>query len=138
MSLFHSPFLTRPHFLYWLIQSQLKALSYLIAERDIQMSFDLSRYQVWLPSATAKIVIGNLIRNAMQHTFCGTIEIHQHQDLITIKKTESIDNLAPQIDTLGYGLGLKLVEQLCQQLNWQCHIEFVKGGCCASVYLCKH
>ncbi|MEJ6474637.1 HAMP domain-containing sensor histidine kinase [Pseudoalteromonas piscicida] len=128
----------QPIYLDQLIQSQVKALSYLIAERDIQISFNLSRYQVWLPSAAAKIVIGNLIRNAMQHTFCGTIEIHQHQNLITIKNIESIDNLEPQIDTLGYGLGLKLVEQLCQQLNWQCHIEFVKGGCYASVYFCKH
>jgi signal transduction histidine kinase len=82
------------------------------------------------PSLT-KIVISNLLRNAIEHTQEGAIEIAYANDLLTIAdQGEGIaaENLEKLFDRSfstkadGTGMGLNLVKRICDRLGWA--IEF--------------
>jgi len=83
------------------------------------------------PSLT-KIVISNLLRNAIEHTQEGAIEIAYANDLLTIAdQGEGIaaENLEKLFDRSfstkadGTGMGLNLVKRICDRLGWA--IEFI-------------
>jgi signal transduction histidine kinase len=82
------------------------------------------------PSLT-KIVVSNLLRNAIEHTQEGNIEISYENSVLTIAdQGEGItaENLEKLFDrsfstkTDGTGMGLNLVKRICDRLGWV--IEF--------------
>ncbi|MGD9217002.1 MAG: hypothetical protein PVJ84_19485, partial [Desulfobacteraceae bacterium] len=64
----------------------------------------------------ARIVIHNLIRNAFQHTWRGTIRITQQNGTVDIVNDTAKEN--GNSEDMGFGLGLQLIEQLTARLNW--------------------
>ncbi|MDO9316574.1 MAG: HAMP domain-containing sensor histidine kinase [Gammaproteobacteria bacterium] len=84
------------------------------------------------PQSLVQIAVGNLLRNAIEHTSVGRIAIHIDDRHITITDTgEGIG--AEQLATIfertfssksgGTGLGLNLVKRICDRLGWRISIE---------------
>lgn len=101
--------------------------AYLIRDKSLKLSIDTEAYQVTVEEQPTRIVIGNLIRNAFQHSWSGDIVIEQKGAQILIqnpiaKEEETRDK---KID-LGFGLGLKLIEQLSEKLGWHYEKEKTK------------
>lgn len=101
-------------------------LQYLLKEKQVNVytRFDAGEYE--MPITLARIVLGNLIRNAFQHTQCGTVEIVQKGQRVTISNREKC---AEQIDNdLGFGLGLELTERIIRQYKWCYQVKELPNG----------
>lgn len=70
------------------------------------------------------IVVNNLVRNAFEHTLDGggpiTIRVKEHELFITNHVSNGVDeNHTPnEVSTHGYGLGLGIVQRLCERNGW--------------------
>ncbi|TPH12120.1 sensor histidine kinase [Litorilituus lipolyticus] len=75
------------------------------------------------------IVLDNLIRNAYQHTYQGTIEVCVQNNIIIVEDTgEGMVNSKLVNDSdcnvlEKSGVGLSIVRRLCEKLNWKITIE---------------
>jgi signal transduction histidine kinase len=103
------------------VKDVVEQLAYLLQGKKVTLKVSLEPVTLALPQAATCIVIGNLIRNAFQHTQEGDVEILLTGSTLTIMNREATSR---KIQTdLGFGLGLKLTEQLTQKLNWPCVSE---------------
>jgi signal transduction histidine kinase len=80
--------------------------------------------------AVAAMIFGNLFRNAIEHTPAGRLEISLRKGVFSIdSRGDALDAaavarlyrslaLADAGRTLGAGIGLYLVRQLCERLGW--------------------
>lgn len=78
----------------------------------------------------ADILISNLLRNACQYSVLGkvNVEISDHtllieNDILAVSTAENTLELEEAGVTYGYGVGLFLVETICQQQQWQLNIR---------------
>lgn len=87
------------------------------------------------------IVIDNLIRNALQHTYQGSITVYNEGTKILIKDSgEGMDDESGSRDSTSVleksGVGLSLVRRLSEKQGWHVEITSLKGeGTCVSVTL---
>lgn len=86
-------------------------------EVSITIQIESSLQSPTLPGVLVEIVITNLIRNALQHTAKGNIEI-------TISSTEvqvvnSLNESERSSPETSFGIGLILISRLCQNQGWQ-------------------
>ena len=88
------------------------------------------------PSSLLQISVGNLLRNAIEHTHEGKISIAVNSDSLTISDTgEGIpaDKLQEVFERSyttkpgGTGLGLNLVRRICDRFHWQIDIVSDSG-----------
>lgn len=96
---------------------------YLLVGRDVRFESELSPCTLALPAVPCRIVLGNLIRNACQHTHggvirlqlsgCGEVEIRNDR--------QDEHGLIRRPD--GFGLGLKLIGKLCDRFAWSFALE---------------
>lgn len=108
-----------------LTKQLLEELTYLLNGKSVEINIKTDETTQLLPEALCRIVINNLIRNALQHSTEGSIEITQSGHYLSIKNEEHSD-LNKQSSSggnirneLGFGLGLELTERLVKQYNWQ-------------------
>jgi signal transduction histidine kinase len=84
------------------------------------------------------MTIGNLLRNALTFTDSGEVRITLESDAIQVEDTGQ-GLQAPDIqqlfrpyvrggDSRGAGLGLSLVQRLCQRQGWQITLANREGG----------
>ena len=95
----------------------LEELTYLLNGKNVQVSIEVDETTHLLPESLCKIVITNLIRNALQHTNEGTITIKQSEGSLVISNHNLSDDKTKE--ELGFGLGLELTERLVQHYGWQ-------------------
>lgn len=93
-------------------------LHYLLDAKSVSVLLETDETRLSLPLTATKIVLGNLIRNAFQHTQEGEVIIKQQGDdiLITNIDTQSSEDSLPS--ATGYGLGIELVKRITAQLGW--------------------
>ncbi|MDP5053920.1 MAG: HAMP domain-containing histidine kinase [Congregibacter sp.] len=106
--------------------------------RDIQVETKVhASPTLSTPSSLVQISIGNLLRNAIEHTYAGTISIDVNRDRFSISDTgEGIpaDKLNEVFDRSyttkpgGTGLGLNLVRRICDRFHWQITIDSAVGA----------
>ncbi len=100
-----------------LLEELVDEMKYLLDRKDVQLKVETNPCTVFLPEFPVRIVLGNLIRNAFQHTWEGCITIHQQDNRVVV--------FNPQLpagsdqNELGFGLGLQLTRQLIRKLNWK-------------------
>ncbi|MEF1227692.1 HAMP domain-containing sensor histidine kinase [Vibrio fortis] len=83
-------------------------------------------------SAILNMLIGNLLRNAIAATNRGKVEITLTQHLISIH--DQGEGLTEQYNPSGHGLGLLIVEDLCNRYHWDFElVNHQDGGCVALV-----
>ena len=108
-----------------LIRTLVEEHQYLLQDKNISIRLQLNKVDAETLKTPCRIVLANLIRNAMQHTSEGVIQIAlNHQGVEIFNQCERIDQQAPE----SYGLGLQLVEQICEHLGWIYRYEEVSGG----------
>ena len=90
-----------------------------------------------IPESIFQIMVTNLIRNAIQHTASGQINVIIKTDRIVVSDPGS--GIEPNDLKLimqfhffgdrekGFGLGLSIVNRLCIRLGWELKIESEKG-----------
>lgn len=100
-----------------LIAELVEGLRYLLQGKQVELSVQVEPAELYLPDTPTRIVLGNLIRNAFQHTHSGAVAIRQQGDCVRIVNTQRDQDDGPS-DT-GFGLGLKLTERFTERLGWQ-------------------
>ncbi|WP_029911756.1 sensor histidine kinase [Pelobacter seleniigenes] len=107
---------------------------YLLKNKKVALRIQTAAYQLNAPLTPARIVLGNLIRNAFQHSWQGEISISQQHNRIEISNSLAAD--AENSHDLGFGLGLELTEQLTARMGWTCQKRTTANQHVVVVELC--
>jgi signal transduction histidine kinase len=99
-----------------LVAELVEEARYLLNDKNVQIELDTQDFTIKLPDIAAKIVLGNLIRNAFQHTWEGEVVIRQRNNQVEIINKEHGETIKE--NNLGFGLGLQLTQQLANRLGW--------------------
>lgn len=99
---------------------------YLLSGKCIDVDIDdLAKSRVCGHPQAFSIAVTNLVRNAFEHTLAGqgpiTILIKEHELVVTNKvSSEAVTRHAPTeaLSAHGYGLGLGIVQRLCERNGW--------------------
>jgi two-component sensor histidine kinase len=88
----------------------------LIIDRDVEVRFIIHIDTIEVEKELFTIVTSNLIKNALQHSANGMIKINiTKKDLRVVNPT---DDQACLDSEPGFGLGLQLVQRICDKLDW--------------------
>lgn len=98
---------------------------YLLTDKEVDVVTDTAPCTLTLPGAAARIALGNLIRNAFQHTQRGIIHILQRDGCVEVVNYMARENDSPR--DVGFGLGLQLIEKLAAQFGWDYANERAAG-----------
>lgn len=100
-----------------LLEEMVDEMKYLLDRKDVELKVKTRPCIVFLPEIPVRIVLGNLIRNAFQHTWEGCITIRQQGNSLVVCNPQS--PAGTDQNELGFGLGLQLTTQLIQKLAWK-------------------
>lgn len=110
-----------------MVEALSQDLMYLLSGKEVNVQLHLSECVLLLPKTASEIVIGNVIRNAYQHTQQGNVTITLSGATLTVLNEEEgleLDENASlsitpnsELDG-GFGIGLKLIDKLCAKLEW--------------------
>jgi len=98
-----------------MIRQLVEEMQYLL-NKGVKVEVVTRPFAIRLPEVPARIVLGNLIRNAFQHTWEGRVMIFQEENRVEIDNEQYRDDSSPD---LGFGLGLQLTSQLTAKLGWK-------------------
>lgn len=108
---------------------------YLLADKPVRLrAIDLEPTVIDAPEAMVRIAVGNLIRNAVENTSEGCIEVSIQHGVICISDSGSgfdpveaarryRDSLRAAMPIRGQGLGLFLISRICDRFGWHFSIE---------------
>lgn len=103
-----------------LLKDATQELNYLLSGKNIEVSLETDGSLVSAAKIPCQILLNNLIRNAFQHTQQGQVLIVHMSDRVVIHNIEDLQETRAQVETesLGFGLGMQLVEKLTEQFGW--------------------
>lgn len=93
-------------------------MRYLLRDKTVELIVETHPYQCSISAVAARIILGNLIRNAFQHTWEGQVIISQQGSQISIVNRQFNADIDVAPTELGFGLGLQLTAQLTEKLGW--------------------
>jgi len=109
----------------------------LLQERNIRITTDIPPgFTLPQPRSLVQITLGNILRNAIEHTRDGSIELRVHDGVLTIRDTGCGIAAAdlPRIFERSYttkkegvGLGLNLVKRICDRFGWRITVASEEG-----------
>tara|TARA_R110001583_G_scaffold36262_1_gene119549 strand:+ start:7879 stop:9237 length:1359 start_codon:yes stop_codon:yes gene_type:complete len=114
-----------------LLRQLVDELTFLLNNKAIELVVTTDNdWQACLPETPLRIVLGNILRNAFQHTWEGRVEINQQGSRIVVNNydKQAADDFCQaggdnhpddgRYQDQGFGLGLQLTRQLTARLNW--------------------
>jgi signal transduction histidine kinase len=104
-----------------LIEDLIAENHYLLRDKPVAVSKLLSNQTIIASKHVLRIILGNIIRNAFQHTFEGEISIHNTADTFAVFNSKSPEG--DVTDAESYGLGIMLIEQLVEKMGWNITFE---------------
>lgn len=123
-----------------LVQASANDHLYLCADRALVIEFKDTAHPVILaPATVVHVVVGNLIRNAIENSDKGTIRIEVEQDGRVVIDDPGHGMTPEEISALyarmikgeareGQGIGLELIARLCGHLNWTLSFQAKPDG----------
>ncbi|HCL3681236.1 TPA: cationic peptide sensor histidine kinase CprS [Pseudomonas aeruginosa] len=102
-----------------LLEELLEEQQALSQRRGLSFHLDVEPHS--LPQTRARIIIGNLLRNALQYSDEGVVEIVVRDRSLLISNPIGAAQGTDESMAFGYGLGLDLVQRLCQKSGWRMH-----------------
>ena len=90
--------------------------------RDLGLAFEVTRKaepEVDAPPEVLRIVLGNLLGNALAHADQGPVRVVVEEDSVAFSNPESA---LPKVRNDGeesFGFGLELVHDLCERFAWE-------------------
>jgi signal transduction histidine kinase len=131
------------------IQEEIDQANILKQNKQVEIQYNpQNAIRLWASDKVVSVVIGNLIRNAINYTEHGLIHIEiSDRNVIS---DDSGQGMTPQqvngmfkpfqrgenINASGYGIGLTIVKRLCDRFNWQVEVssEPGKGTQCRVIF----
>ena len=117
------------------LQEMIDDLSYLLNDKPVELQLDFTPEQkpIELPITPLRIVLTNLIRNAFQHTQEGSVRFTLTHDSLEIENQDN--GMAHGDSEDSFGLGLMLVEQICERMDWVLEVERRDNGVTARLVI---
>ncbi|MGV3591261.1 MAG: sensor histidine kinase [Gammaproteobacteria bacterium] len=120
-----------------LVAALIEDIQPLLQERKVSISTDIPpHFTLPHPPSLVQIMLGNILRNAIEHTRAGSIELRVRDGALTIRDTGCGIAAAdlPRIFERSYttkkdgvGLGLNLVKRICDRFGWQIDVTSAIG-----------
>lgn len=116
------------------VTEQAEDLSYLLEGKQIELTIhpDEQSTEQEVALTPLNIVLANLIRNAFQHTYEGTVTITVKSNSIHIENCDDQAEPALQNEE-SFGLGLLLVQELCERLDWTFTLRTQNTNCVLAI-----
>ena len=108
---------------------------YLLIDRNVTIKVKADNSNIQAPEALCRITLLNLIRNAFQYTIDGTVTITIENNVVSVENNcayQQEDNC--ESNDYGFGVGLKLVEQITNKMSWDYNCYQSKQGHFASIH----
>lgn len=93
-------------------------MRYLLKDKQVSIAIETEAFHCTASEIAARIVLGNLIRNAFQHTWEGKVLISQQAARVSIRNQQIDPPDTNTAEASGFGLGLQLTAQLTVKLGW--------------------
>jgi len=110
--------------------------------KNLQLDLDAATpLRVAAPDAMTVMVIGNVVRNALQHGGQSRINVALHERTLRVTNAGSIANtdlphvFEPRFTTRagGHGMGLYIAQRICERYGWRLTIDSEGGATTATV-----
>lgn len=106
------------------VEEALEQHRYLSDEKDLKVNLiaDDSSLSHPMPAVLVEIIITNLVRNTFQHASKGDVEIRVSPSGISISNAlgeSGQDAIEQGASEVSFGIGVILIERLCQHQNWK-------------------
>jgi signal transduction histidine kinase len=100
---------------------------------------DLEPTIIEAPEAMVRMAVGNLLRNALENTSEGCIEVSLQHGVICISDSGTgfdpveaarryRDSLRAAMPIPGQGLGMFLISRICERFGWRLSIETLNSN----------
>lgn len=111
------------------VEQALEQHRYLSDEKDLNVRLidEVGSLSHPMPVVLVEIIVTNLIRNTFQHASKGDVEVRVSAHGISISNAlcesgqgdPEHDSLTQDSSEVSFGIGLMLIQRLCQHQNWQ-------------------
>ena len=111
----------------------------LLTAKPVELSLEVQDHpQLTVERTVLAILFGNLLRNAIAHTYQGRIVVRVAEGCVCVEDTGTgiAEDELPKIfqryyrgrDSSGTGIGLALVQRICDHYGWDIRAESVPGA----------
>lgn len=115
------------------VKDLVESLEAVSVAKGIQINIqpDVSEQPRWLYPSMTQMVLGNILRNALNYSQGSQIDIIQQKNSLIIAdngigislpndvKVQELSDSQLSLKAKGHGIGLQLVQKLCKQLGWR-------------------
>ena len=112
-----------------LVKDLIESNRYLLRGKQVEIIEKIEPVHINVPATPAKIILGNLIRNAFQYTSDGEVLIRVKDKTFIVRNLdEDAETTNSEENDYGYGIGLDLVKHITEKLEWNYRIAPIQGG----------